>query len=647
MCGIAGILDRSGAPVAASDIERMLAPIRHRGPDESGVRTLGCAGLGHVRLSIIDVAGGRQPMGSPDDAVWLTFNGEVFNYLELREELEGLGHAFATRSDTEVLLRAYLHWGGDCVRHFNGQWAFAIWDGRSQILFCSRDRLGVRPLFFTTAGRRFLFASEVKSLFADPAVSRGFDLHGIEQVFTTWTVLAPRTVFRGVSQVPPGHSMTVGPDGVKMTPYWDLDFPEPDTRTPAPELAGRLHDLLSDATRLRLRSDVPVGAYLSGGLDSTIVTALARLHTSGPLRTFSVTFEDPEFDESDWQRRVIDYLGVDHQSVQCRASDIGASFPDAVWHAEQPLVRTAPVPLFLLSRRVREAGFKVVLTGEGADEGFAGYDLFKEARIRRLVAEHPGEDHASLLRRLYPYLPGLQAQPDAYLEAFFRASPGDLADPFFSHQPRWNLTSRIASFFSDEIRAELAGHDVRRELARMLPPAFPAWDPLGQAQYLEARLLLPGYILSSQGDRMAMAHSVEGRFPFLDHRVVEFATRLPPDLRLSGMDEKHLLKRAMVGRIPDFLAQRPKQPYRAPDAPCFFDPATGRGRFPWVEDLLGEDAIRGTGLFQPEAVGLLARKAARGRISGVRDGMALTAILSTQILAFRMIEGRKFGGDED
>jgi asparagine synthase (glutamine-hydrolysing) len=648
MCGIVGILSLNGRSVDRPLLERMIARLHHRGPDEGGLHLDGPVGLAHARLSILDLTGGRQPMSSPDSAVVLTFNGELFNHVELRAELEALGHAFATRSDTEVLLRAWLQWADDCVHHLNGQWAFAVWDARTRTLFASRDRLGVRPLYYARVADRLLFASEIKALFADPQLSREIDPRGVEQALVTWAVQAPRTPFRDVSQLPPGCSLTVRSGRLDVRPYWDLDFPPPDTTTPPDVLAEQLRELLTDATRLRLRSDVPVGAYLSGGLDSSLITGLIRRTSDARLRTFSVTFEDAEFDESAWQQQVIEYLDVDHHQALCRTADVGRRFPLVVWHAEHPLVRTAPAPLFVLSELVRATGYKVVLTGEGADELFGGYDLFREALVRQRIALDPNGDHRDLLRQLYPYMPGLQGQPDAFLASFFRASAADLADPFFSHQPRWNLSSGLKLFLSDDLQAELKGFDLRADLAAALPTRFVSWDLLSRAQYLEARHLLPGYILSSQGDRVAMAHAVEGRFPFLDHRVVDFACRLPAWHKIDGLNEKALLKRAAVGLVPPALLARPKQPYRAPDVSAFFDVEAGRARHPWVDEVLSDEALRRAGLLKPEAVRLLVKKATTRRALGVRDGMAVTAVLSLQLLADQFTDGhgRMDGGDE-
>lgn len=635
MCGIAGIVDFTRR-VERPALERMIDLVEHRGPDGRGAVVQGAMGLAHARLSILDVENGRQPMSSADGSLWLTFNGEIFNYVELREELAQRGHCFRTRSDTEVILHMYEEEGEECVRRFNGQWAFALWDARQKKLFLSRDRLGVRPLHYTRAGSAFVFGSEIKSLLEHPDVSRDVDLPALCQLLTFWGPLPSRTVFAGISELPPGHSMRVTESGVETWPYWRLDYPTAPVNADARECADELLSLLTDATRIRLRSDVPVGAYLSGGLDSSIIAGLIRRTSTARLRTFSVAFEDLEFDESRYQQEVIRHLETEHEELRCRTDDIGRVFPDVVWHAEKPLFRTAPAPLFLLSERVRASGFKVVLTGEGSDEMLGGYDIFKEAKIRRFWAAAPDSRlRPLLLKKLYPYMQNLQAQPPEYLQAFFRVRPEDVESPFFSHLPRWDLTRRVQAFFSDEVKARLTGHRPEDELLSQLPREFERWSPFCRAQFLESWLLMPGYILSSQGDRVSMAHSVEGRFPFLDHRVVELAARLPPDLKMKVLDEKHLLKRASSGLVPDVVRRRPKQPYRAPDAKCFFDP---RGRpLDYVRALLDPVRVQQDGLFHPGMVERLVAKAQRGDLTGTKDNMAFVAILSTQVLLDRFI----------
>jgi asparagine synthase (glutamine-hydrolysing) len=648
MCGIAGLFNLDGAPVAPESLRGMIRMLRHRGPDDTGFHAEQGVGLAHARLSIIDLAGGHQPMCNEDSSLWITFNGEIFNYLELREELLGKGHKFLTRSDTEVILHLYEEKGEDCVQYLNGQWAFAIWDNQRRRLFLSRDRLGVRPLFYTQANNTFIFGSEIKAIFRNPGVAREIDVGGLDDVFTYWCTIPPTTLFRNIQELPPGHSMTVDADGLEVRPYWDHQFEEPSAfvdRSQEQAYADQLLELLIDSTQIRLRSEVPVGAYLSGGLDSTLTTALVKKFTSAKLRTFSISFDDAEFDESSFQDEAVRFLDTEHQDIRCTKNQIAEVFPEVIWHTEKPVLRTAPAPLYLLSRLVRESGYKVVVTGEGSDEMLGGYDIFKETKIRRFWESQPeSRMRPLLLRRLYPYLQNMQSQPDAYRKAFFHINVDHNLQPFFSHIPRWQLTAKLKTFFSEATRAEISGDDGYGKVQTRLPQCYATWDSFSQAQYLETKYLLPGYILSSQGDRMAMAHSVEGRFPFLDHRVVEFASKLPVSLKMKVLNEKYLLKRCADGLIPPSIAKRHKQPYRAPEACSFLQPAARE----YMDDLLSPEQIRSDGIFDAPAVTKLVEKFQKGAAIGTKDNMGLVGIVSTQLLIHQFInhfEGRTASHD--
>lgn len=594
---------------------------------------MGPAGFSHARLSILDLEHGQQPMTSDDSQVMLTFNGEIYNHIELRKELETLGVRFRTRSDTEVLLRSYLQWGEDCVHRFNGEWAFAIWDNRHQRLFASRDRLGIRPFHYARAGRDLVFGSEIKSLLLHPDLHRTPDVMALDDIFTFWVPLDGRTFFEGVSQLSPGHSLRFENGLLDIQAFWTPDFTESNAHSTESDYLDELEALMLDSIRLRLRADVPVGAYLSGGLDSALTTALVRQHTSAHVRTFSVTFDDREFDESRFQADAAQYLGTEHHSINCSGPEISAYFPDVIRHAEQPVLRTAPAPMYLLSRLAHDMGCKVVITGEGADEVFGGYDIFKEAKVRRFWARDIDSlIRPHLLKRLYPYMPALQAQSPEYLRAFFQVSEESSTSPIFSHLPRWNMTSMLKTFYSDDLTDSLADRQPFADLIGQLPGRYDDWSEFARAQYLEMAYLLPGYILSSQGDRMLMANSVEGRFPFLDHRVVEFGMQLPVNLKMPALNEKYLLKRLARGLIPESILARPKQPYRAPDVSSFFD-QQGVARDEYVRDVLSERAVREVGLFNPAKVSGLVRKCSAGRATGVKDNQAFVGILSTQLLA--------------
>lgn len=610
----------------------MAAALHHRGPDGRGFHIDGPIGLAHTRLAIIDLAGGAQPLANEDDQVWVSFNGEIFNYLELRQALVAKGHRFRTHSDTEVLVHLYEEHGDDFVQHLNGQFALALWDGRRQRLLLVRDRVGIRPLYYAWAGARLAFASEVKALFELPDVGRRLDPAGLASVFNFWAPLAPATVFDGVHSLPPGHRLCVDAQGSRLERYWDWPFGDAEPHDPVADdaAAEQLHALLVDAVRLQLRSDVPVGAYLSGGLDSSVITTVIRRHTDTPLRTFSLTFEDAEFDESPHQLALARHLGTDHSAIRATKHDIGAAFERLVWHAENPVVRTAPVPMMLLADSVRSAGYKVVLTGEGADEAFGGYDLFKEARIRRWSAAAPqSRRRPALLNRLYPYLAHSPAGAGALGQGYFGASLAETGEPWFAHATRMTTTRRALAFLAPPWRQESQAWDARAALQAQMPPGFAAWPPLARDQYVESLTLMSGYLLSSQGDRAAMAASIEARFPFLDHRVLEFAARLPARLKLRGLREKRVLKRAFAAELPASIHARTKQPYRAPDSASFF--ADGRP-LPYVAELLSAPRLADAGLFDPAAVAKLAAKCAAGRAIGFGDNMAFVGIVSTMLL---------------
>jgi asparagine synthase (glutamine-hydrolysing) len=631
MCGIAGFLTGEKPQFVARDLlQRMAGTIAHRGPDEQGWFHDGECGFAHTRLSIVDLAAGQQPMSNADGTIWVTFNGEIFNHVELRDELRRRGHVFRTDCDTEVILHLYEEVGPDCVEQFNGDFAFALWDGKRKQLMLARDRMGVRPLYYTERPEGLYFASEVKGLLEVEGVEAQLDPIALDQIFTFWFPLAPRTIFRGISELPPGHIMLATSQGTSLRRYWSLEYPteaEGWDQRDEREIAEEVRALLLDATRIRLRADVPVGSYLSGGLDSAIVTAAAKKF-SPDLRTFSITFDSEEFDESAFQQELVRELGTRHSAIACSPGDIARVFPDVIAHTERPLLRTGPAPLYSLAHLVHDSGYKVVLTGEGADEVFAGYDVFKEAKLRAFCARQPGSKRRpQLLRRLYPYLPGVQSQSQKYLEAFFAVDAASLRDPLFSHQARFKTTTGAKQFFSDDLRSTLKGYDALDELRERLPARFSKWHPLCQAQYLEAAYLLPGYILSSQGDRVSMAHAVEGRFPFLDHRVVACASRIPPHLKIRALREKHLLRESTKDWLPASIANRPKQPYRAPESRSFVE----AGSPDYVANLFGAEAVRAANYFDAGAAQKLLRKCSQASATGQRENMAFVGILSTQL----------------
>ena len=655
MCGVAGIvsLSSAAAPPPREALMRMVGALAHRGPDERGMYRDERAGLAHARLSIIDISSGQQPLADMSGTTWIVFNGEIFNYVELREKLIVLGYRFRTRSDTEVIVNAYRAWGEAAFERMTGQWAVAIWDSAARRLVLSRDRTGICPLHFCERKGRLYFASEVKAIFAaDTAIPRTFDPAGIDQIFTFWTAVPPQGVFQGIKELAPGHFRIYENGGVREKAFWKPRYPESSSPRDG-QFSGSLDDAveevrsaLESATSLRMvRSDVRVGSYLSGGLDSSLVAAMGRRFAGERFQTFSLRFADAEYDEADFQRLMARAIGSEHHEVVVSRSDIAEVFPQVIYHTERPILRTAPAPLFLLSRLVRARGVKVVLTGEGADEMFAGYDLFREGKVRRFWGRQPASTRrARLLERLYPYLTRSPVQQQAMARQFFGRNLSEHATPGFAHDPRWRTTSAVKRLFSSDMRAGSASRNAVSELIARLPPEFAQWSSLAQDQYLEIQTLLSGYLLSSQGDRMLMAHSVEGRFPFLDEDVVALANSLPPAYKLRILDEKHVLKRVAEPVVPSDIIARKKQPFRAPNALCF----VARDAPAYIAEALSETALRDANVFDPGSVARLLSKcraqaaAGDGDVSN-SDNMALVGVISTQLLHQQFVASRPGG----
>ena len=642
MCGIAGYYQLNGPGNTDLDLlGRMISIIRHRGPDEFGCYFDDICVLGQARLSIIDLSSGSQPLSNEDGSIWISFNGEIFNYVELRPILEKAGHKFKTNSDTEVIVHAYEQWGIDCLNHFNGQWAFAIYDKRNKSLFVSRDRLGVRPLFYTIANGRFYFASEIKSIFCDKSINREIDFKGLDEIFTWWTTAPPRTAFKNIMELEAGTSLIIENGRVKTMRYWQQSFPEKfDRQRSLENWAEELHELLIDAVKIRLRADVPVGAYLSGGLDSSAITALIKNFTTNRIETFSVAFHDRAYDESAYQNQMADFLGTNHHQIMCGYDDIVESFPKVIWHTERPILRTAPTPLMMLSGLVRKNNFKVVLTGEGSDEILGGYDIFKETLIRHFWAKNPESSwRPSLLSRLYPTLPLSGARAKIYLETFYKAGLSETDKYYYSHMPRINTTTKIKDLFEIDVKNAIGSYNSLESFARDIPKTFNNWHQLSRAQFLEARSLLSGYLLSSQGDRVTAANSVEGRFPFLDYRVVEFASQIPPWHKILGLKEKFTLKKAMRKELPTEILQRVKQPYMAPDSNCFFQ----KNSPAYIEEILSPEAISRNGVFNSLHVEKLKDKCSRLSHAHLsfKDNMSIIGVISTQLLYDQFINNFK------
>jgi len=637
MCGVAGILTAPGAaPISLELLRRMIAMLDHRGPDGYGLYRDRTVGLAHSRLSIIDLDTGFQPLSNEDGSVWLSFNGEIFNYLELRKELQARGHRFRSQGDSEVIVHLYEEYGPDAWTRLNGQFAFALWDRDRGRLALVRDRLGILPLHYARSRGCVVFGSEAKALLASGLVDGGIDASAVAEAFARWSAAAPATFFSAVRSVAPGTALWFDTSLAEHEQrYWRLEFSEdPDlSKASVDDAADALEERLTEAVRLRLRADVPVGGYLSGGLDSSVIASLIRTVDTSPLETFAVRFRDPDFDETAEQRRMAALLGTDHHEIVCGGREIVRDLEPVVWHCEAALLRTAPVPLFVLSSLVQRNGMRVVLTGEGADEFFAGYGIFKEDKVRRYWAARPDSQvRPQLFSRVHSEIATGGARDAGIWASFFRRHLQETDDPYYSHLIRWENTSWSQRLLSSEVRdrASFGAPD--------LPDGWTSWPPLARAQWLEIETFLSPYLLPLQGDRVAMAHGVEVRYPFLDPHVVDLATRLPSRLRMPALRDKIVLRRLAGRRLPSEVARRPKVPYRAPMVTPFVEAPSDDS----LLDLLSAAECARYGMVDAAAAGRLVAKARRteGHLSE-REQMAFVGALTLQVLA------RQFGAAFD
>ncbi len=641
MCGISGILrfKNSAAPIDINSLKQMTYSLRHRGPDENGAYLDNWIGLTQSRLSIIDLSSGSQPIHNEDKSLWIIFNGEVFNYPELRNDLINLGHKFYTTTDTEVILHLYEEKKERCLDDLNGQFAFAIWNTKNRELFLARDRVGIVPLFYKIENDRLIFASEIKAILEVSEAHNKFDPIGLDQIFTFWTNLPGRTAFKDINELTPGNFITASPEKpLQIKPYWSLSYNKDLVQNDKsiPDFTEQISELLQDAISIRLRADVPVGSYLSGGLDSSGITATIKNNFNNDLRTFGITFQEESFDESEFQHLMIKHLKTNHSEVNATNEDIGKYFTDVVYYGERPIIRAAPAPLFLLSKKVREEGYKVVLTGEGADEIFGGYNIFRETKVRKFWSENPqSQFRPKLLQKLYPYI-FKDKRVAKTLQAFFKFGIDDPNNPFFSHIVRWNNNNRLKNFFSSEIKEQIKDYNALDELKSILPKDFSNWDYVYKAQYLEIITFMSGYLLSSQGDRMAMANSVELRVPYLDHRIIEYMATVPSRFKIRGLNEKYLLKKVFADILPKEIIYRPKNPYRAPIRNSFMN-----NRYFDIYFILSKEEITKAGIFDNDKVNLLIQKAENNQTLSELDNMALAGIISTQLLHNHFVNYKK------
>jgi asparagine synthase (glutamine-hydrolysing) len=592
MCGIAGIFDlEAGAPVDRHLLQRMVDVLSHRGPDGEGLHLEPGVGLGHRRLSIIDLATGQQPLANEDDTVWVTFNGEIYNFGPLRAELEAADHAFDTHSDTEVIVHAWEQWGEACVERFNGMFAFALWDRNQGVLLLARDRLGIKPLHYAvTRDRKLVFASELKALLACPGVGRDLDPRSISDYFSLGYVPDPRTIFRDVAKLAPGHVLRVA-RGAPLAPrrYWDVEPTAGLRGLGDAALEERLRELIDDAVRFRRIAEVPLGAFLSGGVDSSGVVACMARQSADPVRTCSIRFDDPDFNEDRFGALVAARYGTDHKIEDVTVEDFGL-LDTLVGVYDEPFADSSAIPTYRVCEMARKL-VTVALSGDGGDEVFAGYRRYpwhlREERVRRLL---PAALRARVFGTLGRAYPGL-----AWAPRFLRAKSTLLALAKPSVEGYFESVSILPAelqdaLFTPAFRRSLGGYRTQDVLAEAYAAA-PAGDALSRAQYADLKTYLPGDILTKV-DRASMAHGLEVRVPLLDHRVVNFGLGLDPGQRLRGREGKSILKRALAPLVPRDVLRRRKMGFSVPLARWMSGPLRGR-----VDAALAGERLRALGIF--------------------------------------------------
>lgn len=552
MCGIAGIFSPSGKPIRPAEIKAMCDAMVHRGPDDAGYHVHGRVGLGMRRLSIIDLATGHQPVRNEDGTIWTVLNGEIYNYRELRADLESRGHRFYTSTDTEVIVHLYEEFGAECVSRLRGMFALAVWDARRQSLFIARDRLGIKPLYYTEVDGRLLFASELKCLLELPEVERDLNWGSVNHLFTTLCTPNTESIIAGVHKLPPGHSLTLRADGTrKLVRYWEVNF-EPDHSHGEEYFADRLRQMLEESIDLHLVSDVPVGAFLSGGLDSSSVVAIMARRSDRPIKTFSIGFEEQGFDETHAARRVAEQFGTEHTELILKP-DVESMVEDIAWHLDEPFGDSSAIPTYMVSKLAAEQ-VKVVLSGDGGDELFAGYDKYRVEQRERRYEYAPAP-----LRKLLGLI-GDSMPEGAKGRNFLRHIALSGAERYLDSSTLFK-TDQKRRLFRPEFAHRLAGHDPWREASAYLERADGDW--LSALQHWDLKSYLPLDILTKV-DRMSMAHSLEARVPLLDHKLVEFAATIPPEFRLRNGEGKSIFKRAMRGILPDEIIDRRKQGFAVP-----------------------------------------------------------------------------------
>jgi len=594
MCGISGIFNTRSSEQPSRDIlERMNNALTHRGPDEAGIHIEQSIALGHRRLSIIDIATGQQPLFNEDNSVAVVFNGEIYNFQSLAKELQGLGHLFRTHSDTEVIVHAWEQWGTDCVSHFRGMFAFAIWDRNQKVLFLARDRLGIKPLYYSLLGNgQLLFGSELKALLANPAQTRDIDHEAIEEYFTYGYVPEPKSIFKNVCKLEPAHSLLIHHGDNRLAEpvqYWDIPFKPVQTGS-FEDTQLELIERLREATQTRLLAEVPLGAFLSGGVDSSAIVAMMAGELEQQVKTCAIGFDVPDYDESEFAAQVANRYNTDHSLDVLKAENLDLVDEMAALF-DEPFADSSAMPTY----RVCEAARKrviVALSGDGGDESFAGYRRYRlhmaEEKIRGMLP-------LSVRRPIFGPLGALYPKAD-WAPQFMRAKTTFQALARDSVSAWAHSVSRMSDeqkngLFSQSLKSELSGYHAREVMQRHAEKA-PTDDPLSLVQYLDFKTFLVSVL--HKVDRTSMAHSLEVRVPLLDHHLVEWISGLPANWKLNGSDGKHIFKKALRPHLPDDIMYRPKKGFSIPLAEWFRGPMRKR-----LHDSVLSEQMLDSGLFNP------------------------------------------------
>ncbi len=561
MCGLCGVFNfRKGVPVIPSSIEKMVNILRHRGPDESGLYCRGRIGLGSCRLSIIDLKKGHQPLHNEDNSIWIVCNGEIYNYLELRDELKKKGHTFYTKSDTEVIVHLYEKYGERCLDYLNGIFAFAIWNKRKKKLFLARDRLGVKPLFYYRDKDKLIFASEIKAILQEPTLKREVNQEALYHFLSLNYIPSPLTIFKNIYSLPAGHMLMCSDKNFKVLKYWDVSFEETYDLGKM-EFIEQLKDYLDRSIKMQLISDVPIGAFLSGGIDSSTIVNFIRENSNEAIKTFNVRFQEPSYDESCYATQASKLFNTQHYEIFCKPQDYINFLPKIIRHADNLTTDVSMLPLYLVSQLASQH-VKVVLSGDGADELFAGYSTYAADKLACLYRYLPGVVTTKLIPSLVSRLP-LSSRKMSFEFKAKRFIQGVNLSPEEAHYS-WR------TIFSEEEKKKLLVKDFLNDSFRDTFQVYRkfyqdtySWETLSRHQYADMKVWLVDSILAKV-DSMSMANSLEVRVPFLDHRLVEFAAKIPAKLKLNGLVNKYILKRAMKDKLPSSILKRTKAGFDIP-----------------------------------------------------------------------------------